>query len=472
MIHIQDRVAEALASLGVGAGDRVGVACSGGPDSAVLAHVALALHARGLLGPVTLLHVDHGLRPASAADGDSVAALARRWGGAVALLRVEVDRRRASLEAAARDARYKALDRAAAEHALGWVLLAHTASDQAETVLMRMLRGAGVTGMAAIPPARGVYLRPLLGTTRAEVEAYLAGFDVPAVLDPMNQDPAFLRNRVRHRWLPALREENPRIDASLCRLAEAARQQGEVLDWAAAALLERATRATAPAAHPQEQPGDAPQVLDFATQGKPVGALDTRVLAAAPAAVTRRALALAAKALARGPGVTFGARHRAALHALVCRPAAGTVTLDLPGLHAVREYDTLRLMVARPPDQPERRPPTRDHDGQSGPTDALAAELVGAAQVQVTGPGDAYIVRPWQPGDRMRPVRLRGRSRKLSDLFVDARVPRRQRARALVVARASDGVIEWAQHIGPAFESEVSVSLTMQEPVASNKLSD
>lgn len=464
MIHIQDRVAEALAGLGVAAGDRVGVACSGGPDSAVLAHVTLALHGRGLIGPVTLLYVDHGLRPESAADGDVVAEIARRWGGAVARLRVEVDRSQASLEAAAREARYQALGRAAAAHDLRWMLLAHTASDQAETVLMRVLRGAGVTGLAAIPPARGIYLRPLLGTPRVEIEQYLAAFDVPAVVDPMNQDPAFLRNRVRHRWLPALREENPRIDASLCRLADAARQQGEVLDWAATLLLERATEAVAPATGPgrPERPED-----------REHGAvtLDAPTLAAAPAAVTRRALALAADALAvaRGPGTTFGARHRAALHALVCRPAAGTIAIDLPGLRAVREYDTLRLMAARPPGSP---PPTREHDDQRGPTHSSTAAPERSAQVKVAGPSGPYIVRPWQPGDRMRPARLRGRSRKLSDLFTDARVPRGQRARALVVARASDGVIEWAQHVGPAFGSEVSVSLTIQEPLASNKVSD
>lgn len=485
MIHIQDRVADALGALGVDAGDRVGVACSGGPDSAVLAHVALHLCRRGRLGPVTLLYVDHGLRPDSRQDGEVVADLARRWGGAVAHLAVTVDRARASLEAAARDARYAALAQAAADLALRWVLLAHTASDQSETVFMRIVRGTGVTGLGAIPPARDdIYLRPLLGTTRAEIEQYRAAFEVPAVADPMNRDPAFLRNRVRHRWLPALREENPRIDEALCRLAEAARAQGAVLDYAATQLLARAARG----------------------RGQAAGALDVRVLVHAPDAVVTRALALAAEGAGAGP---MGARHRQALHALVQRPRAGTVSIELPGLTAVREYDVLRLHARAagapgaakglergssgvtsaaagfPANSLGQGVPGEAGDEVSGEVSVGAAERAPDAaapnaaasraeadRLQVMGPDGPYGVRRWQPGDRMRPARLRGRSRKLGDLFIDARIPRAQRAQALVVTRLSDGVIEWAEHIGPAYRSRVSVSLTMPEPVASNKVSD
>ena len=84
-------------------------------------------------------------------------------------------------------------------------------------------------------------------------------------------------------------------------------------------------------------------------------------------------------------------------------------------------------------------------------------------------PDGPYQVRPWRPGDRMRPVRLRGRSRKLSDLFTDARVPRATRSDARVVERASDGTIVWAEHIGPAFGAKIHVTLTHPEPMATNK---
>lgn len=407
-----------LSDVGVTPEDRLGIGCSGGPDSAVLAHAVLGLHARGALGPVVLVHVDHGLRPDSADDAAVVHELARHR-GRVVTLRVEVDRSQASLERAARDARYQAFERAAGDHDLRWMLLAHTASDQAETVLMRVVRGTGVTGLAGIPPRRGMYLRPLIQTPRADIEAYLTEQGVPHTRDPMNQDAAFLRNRVRHTWLPRLRAENPNLDEALCRLAESARQQAEALDFAAELLLDQAR---APGAE---------------------HTLSVPVLGRAPAAVVRRALALAAE---RAGSTPLEACHQRAVHDLVARPASGTLRLDLPGVRAIREYQTLRLVPARPgaPARPD-------------------------VDIVVSGPAPPYIIRCWQPGDRMRPARLKGRSRKLSDLFIDAKVPRHLRTQALVVERQSDGTIEWVQYIGPAWGSGVDVVLTSPDPVATNK---
>ncbi|HWN67989.1 MAG TPA: tRNA lysidine(34) synthetase TilS [Haliangium sp.] len=419
-------IARALRALGVTREHAVGVACSGGPDSAALAHACLALARRGALGSVTLLHIHHGLRPDAGRDAEVVRALAEQGGGRAVIRDVAVDRARASLEAAARDARYAALDALASELGLRWIATAHTASDQAETVLMRVMRGTGVTGLAGIPATRGIYLRPLLGVTRPEIEAYCQRFGVAAVSDPMNEDPAFLRNRVRHHWLPALRSENPRIDEALCRLAEAAADDRAVLEYAAEMLL---TQARAPL--PDGLPDSAV-------------ALDAACLAQAPAAVRRRATSLVAARAGTGP---LEARHLRALDELATRPAAGSVRLSLPGGTAVREYD--RLVIA----------------GHAAQMDDAQPDL---ALIQVTGPDGPYEVRRWQAGDRMRPARLRGRSRKLSDLFTDARVPRRLRGRAVIVIRAADGVIVWAEHIGPAFGCDVSVCLTPGIALASN----
>jgi tRNA(Ile)-lysidine synthase len=133
----------------------------------------------------------------------------------------------------------------------------------------------------------------------------------------------------------------------------------------------------------------------------------------------------------------------------------GSAWLSLPGGSAVREYD--RLILAG------RAAELLDVDEARSPA---------LARIQVTGTDGPYVVRRWQPGDRMRPARLRGRSRKLGDLFIDARVPRRLRACAVIVIRATDGVIVWAEHIGPAFGCDVSVCLTPGIPLASNKISD
>ncbi|MEM9492233.1 MAG: tRNA lysidine(34) synthetase TilS, partial [Myxococcota bacterium] len=258
--------------------------------------------------------------------------------------------------------------------------------------------------------------------------------------DPMNRDPAFARSRLRHRWLPALREENPAVDRALCQLAESAAQQREVLDFAARAVLDQA----------RLEPPEFGQVVGPAW-------LSTAVLAGAPEAVLRRALALAAEAVGGRP---LEARHQRVLAALVRARSAGTRALDLPGLRALREYD--RLALGPPPQAGTPHSASGEPDG----ADALAA------RVEVVGPEPPYAVRTWRPGDRMRPARLRGRSRKLSDLFTDARVPRRLRGRALIVERVRDRVIEWAEHIGPAHGSTVRVALTGRDPVTSNTVSE
>ena len=308
-------MAAVLVEAGAGGDSAVLVACSGGPDSTVLAHLAMTLRARGRLGAVTLVYVDHGLRPESAGEGRRVEALAAAGGAAARVVAVEVDRARASLEAAARTARYRALDALAADTGAALVLLGHTASDQAETVFMRILRGTGVAGLAGIPARRGRYLRPLLAVSRAEVLAYLAEHGLEAVDDPMNRDLSLTRNRVRHHWLPALRVENPGVEGALLRLAAAAAEQRAVLDFAAGRLRAEA-----------------------AAGGE---GLDAAVLAAAPAAVVKRVLALEVEARAGA----LSARGLSALLALVRRPRAGTLDIAVGGLRARRRYGRLLLLA-------------------------------------------------------------------------------------------------------------------------------
>lgn len=472
MDYVQECVARSLAGWGVAREHEIGVACSGGPDSAALAHACMMLARGGRLGPVTLLHVDHGLRDDADRDAEVVRALALQGGSRAVIRAARVDRERASLEAAARDARYAVLDGLAVELGLRWIVVAHTASDQAETVLMRLMRGTGVFGLAGIPAVRGIYLRPLLGVTRAEIEAYCGRFEVATAADPMNRDEAFLRNRVRHAWLPALRRENPRIDEALCRLAGAAADERAVLAYAADMLLERALAPERAAGETPDGP-DRPARKDGPDGPAGVG-LAVAALGSAPAAVRRRVVSMAAARAGLGP---LEARHLGAVDALLARPAAGTTQLSLPGGTAVREYDRLRF---------QRIPMFRDEASRDGGQNhatpaARAAEPADAPDapaeldpglIQVTGADGPYVVRCWQAGDRMRPARLRGRSRKLGDLFIDAKVPRRLRARARVVVRAADGAIVWAEHIGPAFGANVFVSLTPGNPLASNRMSD
>ncbi len=368
-----------------------GLGCSGGADSIALADAAIAeMGAHN----VVVIHVDHGLTPGSAAIGEEVCAWAREQGAAAVIRRVSVARG-ASVEARAREARYRAFTELLDELGLSWILLAHTARDQAETVLMRIVRGTGPAGLAGIPTLRPGFVRPLLEIPRETIDAYVAERGLPTWHDPMNDDPSIARVRFRTAILPALRAENPALDGALVRLAASAREWMSAIDELA------------------------DPVARFP--------IDCARLVLLASAVRKRAVALALEAA----GLGYDASHLEHIDALVCRETSGQLGVDVPGGRVVRSYDTLDL------------------------------ERPAAAPVVAAGDG-AFEVRAWAAGDRMKPARLKGRSRKLSDLYIDAKVPRSSRASARVVIRRADQMIVWAEHIGFAFgESEHTVPVSM-----------
>ena len=219
-------------------GTPVVLGVSGGADSTALLALAVAA---GL--DVTAVHVDHGLRPGGAAEAAQVAACCTAWGARFVAERVRVVDG-PDLEARARAARHGVLGPGA--------LLGHTADDQAETVLLRLLRGTGPAGLAAMRPDR----HPLLALRRADTEALCAHLGVVPVADPSNDDPRFTRNRVRHEVLPLLDEVGGRdVVPLLTRLADLAAEQADalalcaaVIDPTDAAALSAAPRAVAVAA--------------------------------------------------------------------------------------------------------------------------------------------------------------------------------------------------------------------------------
>ncbi|HKZ04997.1 MAG TPA: tRNA lysidine(34) synthetase TilS, partial [Methylomirabilota bacterium] len=224
-------------------GDVVLAAVSGGADSVALLHVLRAL-APELGLTLRVVHVDHGLRAESGADAAFVAGLCRAWDVPLRVARVEVVRDGAAgwdgLEAAARRARYGAFRRAAEEVGATRVATGHTADDQAETVLMRLLEGAGPRGLGGIAPVRGAHVRPLIETRRSEVEAYLRAHGIEWVEDATNRDPRFLRNRVRGDVLPFLAARlDPGIVARLGDGAARARALVAELEREARAALVR-----------------------------------------------------------------------------------------------------------------------------------------------------------------------------------------------------------------------------------------
>jgi len=213
------------------AGGRLLIACSGGPDSLALLGV-MTLLAPSLEVTLTVGHVDHGLRAGSAAEAAGVAAIAGRLrlpfvGGRLDLAAG------AGLPARARRARRAALVVMAAGCGARWIALGHTATDQAETVLMHMVRGAGLEGLAGMAAIEGRWLRPLLRITRAEAAALCGRFGLVAIDDPTNHDERHARVELREAVLPRLRARNPRVERAISALTEQARDAEDALTgWA------------------------------------------------------------------------------------------------------------------------------------------------------------------------------------------------------------------------------------------------
>ena len=231
-------------------GDRVLAAVSGGADSVALA--ALLLRLRGEMPlEVRLAHFNHGLRDEAGADEEFVRGLAARWGVPLAAgsadVRAWASRRKMNLEEAGRDLRYAFLRRTAAADGATRIATGHTMTDQAETVLMRLMRGTGLAGLAGIAPVVAgppcPVIRPLLAIPGPALRAWLAARGLPCREDASNADRRYLRNRIRAELLPLLaRDYEPRIVEHLARLAGLAREDDELLHGFVGELVDEFVR--------------------------------------------------------------------------------------------------------------------------------------------------------------------------------------------------------------------------------------
>ena len=416
------------------------VAVSGGADSTALLHGLHSL-ASSLDIRLTAAHLNHGLRGAEAdADAAHVASLCGRLGIPLVSGRANVRRRARnrgiSIEMAARDARYDFLARTARRCGAGLLATGHTADDQAETVLLKLARGAGPAGLSGIPPvgrARGFpVIRPLLNLRRATLVRYLRKHRITWREDASNAGDAFLRNRVRHTILPAIEADlNPNVREALCRTANILREENAWLDGLAAKHL-------------------ADCLL-------PDGTLDIRKLRTLPRAARRRVI----RPWLTAAGVPPEVLDYTAIQRIdrMAGSARGSAHLPLPGRwEVVRRYATLavqvpagdgidayrvRLCVPGETDLREaclriiaQRAPglVKQRGGRPGsfPAEAtLSAAAVGRKRL---------FVRTWLPGDRIAPLGLKG-SRKLQDVFVDAKIPADRRKAVPVIE--CGGEIAW-----------------------------
>lgn len=357
------------------------VAVSGGRDSVCLLHY-LATMPRDF--SVAAAHLDHGQRPTAGRDVAFVRQLCRELDVPLTVERADVPalarQRGVGLEEAGRMARYDFFRRTADSLGAQRIATAHHAADQAETVLLNLVRGTGMQGLAGIPPVRGRIVRPLLETSRDDIETYLKTHGLSHVEDETNRDTSLGRNRLRREVMPGLLSLHPGAAASICRTAELLRREDAFLDSLAAAYL------------PQEG----------------LSASRERLLSA-PEVLRLRALRLLAGRLPVGKK-DFTAAHYRALEDL-CRTGGA---LSLPGgASAVCRDGALTLSDAPAPlDEAALRP----GDNLAGSwritlSDAPAPDALALR----SGP---WTVRPWRRDDRLTLPGSRG-SRSLKRLFAE-----------------------------------------------------
>lgn len=368
------------------AGGTILCAVSGGRDSMCLLHYLHRLgQERGFT--VAAAHLDHRMRPTAARDVALVTDFCRENGiplrTGVTPVYEKAEEWRLTVEEAGRRARYEFLAAAAKALHADKIATAHHQNDQAETVLLNLLRGTGPAGLAGIPPVRDNFIRPLLNTPRSEIEAYVAEHHIPYADDETNFDLHYARNRLRRSLWPLLEDINPQATAHIAAAAAILRQEDAYLDGLAAACL------------PDEG-----------------AAIGRETLLSAPEALQGRLLRRLIDR-AGGGKKDVSASHLRALSAL-CRSGG---TLPLPGgVTAVCRGDTLRF-IPTAPSLPEQ--PLCEGANRWGDYNIILSSQQGDP---LPGPGP-FTVRPWQGRDRMTLPGSRG-SRSVKRLLTDAAIPR------------------------------------------------
>ena len=401
-------------------GDSVIVAVSGGPDSVCLLHVLHELKAE-LHIHLVVAHFDHGLRPA---EDESETAFVRGLAESLNLPfetakgHLLAKRARGSKEEVARTARYSFLEKVRKKHKARKIALGHNLNDQAETIVMRLLRGSGPSGLTGIPPCRdGSIFRPLIEIERTEIENYLKAKKLASVTDSSNLKTDYLRNKIRLKLMPLLEQHQPQLVHLLGQTAEILRDEGDYLERIAEAWLKKEVT---------RNPDNTFQLSTASFLALPV-ALRRRVI--------RNVIGKAKKDLRRISWDHIEAIQRLAQSE---KPQAA---LNLPGrLTVKRTYDHLVFSAS------VKGKPRPFHYTLDGPGTYDLKEIGRSISVEETknrkglrfrgSARTAFLdaeklrfpltLRPFKAGDRFIPFGMSGH-KKLKDFFVDLKVPMEQR---------------------------------------------
>lgn len=440
-------------------GDRVLAGVSGGPDSVALVHTLHAI-GRHYQIEVGIAHLDHGMRPEAAAqEAALVQRLAQRLDVACHLDRIQAPKRVGNLEAQLRERRYVFLEHTATTHGYTKIALGHHAEDNAEAVLMHLLRGSGIRGLAGIPPVRGNrFIRPLIACRRHAILEYLARHDLPYAHDPSNDDVRFERNRIRRQLIPMLQQNyNPGIVPTLNRLAALCFDE---TIWFSSYL--------------------APLLDEIIVTSETKMTLSVDRLTMHPMPIQRRLIRAALRRW-QGDVRRIGAHHIETVIQTLLKGDAGR-RLDLPGGLQVQRT-TAQLCFVRP-DNNLRSPGTVNAQSPFhyqiekqknlpyvleipeanlrltfSENNLPSKKQMHKASNRVVWFDMAYLtfplnIRNWRPGDRLHPFGMLG-TQKIKDLFINHKLPRDLRRKVPLIFSAE--TIIWAVglrrgHLAPISE--------------------
>ena len=425
------------------------VAVSGGPDSMAL--LSMLRELSGELGfRVAACHFDHQLRKTGDAERQLVAEFARGLAVPFHSNSEDVAERASStgdsIEEAARKARYEFLFQIAGEIGADRIATGHTQDDQIETVLMRILHGTGIRGLAGIPIRRGKVVRPLLGLRRRDILEYCKPLAIPFIIDPSNEDTKFTRNRIRAELIPQLRTYNEGIDDNLLRLAKNAQEVVRNVRSKTQPLLKQNLRQVTP--------------NEWHLNVAKIASLDETELFILFSDVFAEHLE---------SDMDFSRVHYEQLAELVRDTRASGKRLTLPGLHLKKEYEQLIITktAAVTTGAASLAPATLTFPGETRvagavvKTEILDGAVIKSASVKASE-HEAYFdlnhltlpleLRAPERGDRMQPFGMAG-TKKLSDIFVDKKIPGRKRAQSLLITDAED--IIWLVGVTTSEKSRV-----------------
>lgn len=459
-LGMERKIDQAIRAKGLlASGDRIVAAVSGGPDSVALFRCLVELRTRWHWD-ICIGHVDHGFRGAeSERDAKFVEALGERFGVPVMVRRLHLNKydaklKKESLQEYARTARYQALEQMVLDQKATKLVLGHTADDQAETVLMWMLRGCGTGGLGGIPPKRGMHaVRPLLDIHRSEIMAYLEERQEEFRVDSTNAQPVYLRNRIRQHLIPQLKQYSPGIVNVLTRQAHMLRDDHAYLETLADEAFQRTC----------------------VSDGMGERQFDRMSLLNVPLPIRRRVVRQSLRIITgHQQGPRFDLVERV-LDRLEHGQSGWTIACH--GVRIAQEYDRLVMTSCE-----EMNQPGTDYSGMMVMPLSIPGEVVwlptghrflisrksSPVMDGHANQSEVYLdparftpelmLRRWVPGDAFCPKGLGGRQKKLQDFFSDLKLPRSQRTKVPLLV-APEGIV-WVGGLRADERFQVSSSTT------------